>query len=104
MWTEIYHGILGRVKAWSVVTTASKRTKITIEANTVLTVRRLRSSRGWCQECAREVDLLNLDEASALAGMTHPAFRECVEIRKWHFSESSDGALLICLDSLTKSM
>lgn len=85
-------------------TTARKRTQITIETSRVLIVRRMRSSRTWCPESAREVDMVGIDEATALTGMTQPAFRECVETGKWHFSESSDGAPLICLDSLMKSM
>jgi hypothetical protein len=85
-------------------TTASKRTQITVETSRVLIVRRMRSSRTWCRECAREVDAVRLDEVSALTGMTQQAFRECAETGKWHLSESSDGALLICLDSLMNSM
>jgi hypothetical protein len=87
-----------------VFTTAGKRTQITIETSRVLIVRRIRSSRTWCPECAREVDMVGIDEASALTGMTQPAFRECVETGMWHFSESSGGAPLICLVSLMKSM
>jgi hypothetical protein len=103
MWNGIYHGIVNRAKAWGSGTTASKRTRITIETARVLVVRRMRSSRAWCRECAREVEVVGLDEASALTGMTQLALRDCVETGKWHFSESSGGALLICLDSLMKS-
>lgn len=85
-------------------TTTRKRTQITIETSRVLIVRRMRSSRTWCQECARQVDAVGLDEAGSLTGMTQPALRECVGAGKWHFSESPDGAPLICLDSLMKSM
>ena len=85
-------------------TTVSKRTQITIETSRVLIIRRARSARAQCQECAREVDVVGLEEAGVLTGMTQPALRENVETRKWHFSESSEGALLICLDSLLKSM
>jgi hypothetical protein len=104
MWSGIYHGIVNRAKAWGVFTTASKRTQITIETSRVLVVRRMHSSRTWCRECAREVDVVGLEEASVLTGMTQPAFHECVETGKWHFSESSDGAPMICLVSLMKSM
>jgi hypothetical protein len=104
MWNGIYHGIVRRAKAWSVATTAMKRTQITIETSRVLIVRRMRSSRTWCPECAREVDAVGLDEATSLTGMTQPALRECVEAGKWHFSEPSGGAPMICLDSLMKSM
>jgi hypothetical protein len=104
MWSEIYHGIVRRAKAWRVDTTVSKRTQITIETSRVLIIRRTRSTRARCQECAREVDVVGLEEAGVLTGMTQPLLRECAESRKWHSSESSDGALLICLDSLMKSM
>jgi hypothetical protein len=87
-----------------VFTTARKRTQITIETSRVLIVRRMRSFRTWCPECAREVDAVGLDEATSLTGMTQPALRECVEAGKWHFSEPSGGAPMICLDSLMKSM
>jgi hypothetical protein len=103
MWNGIYHGIVRRAKAWSVATTAIKKTQITIETSRVLIVRRMRSSRTWCRECACEVDAVGLEEASALTGITQPAFRECIETGKWHFSEASDGALLICLHSLMRS-
>jgi hypothetical protein len=104
MWSEIYHGIVRRAKAWRVATTVSKRTQITIETSRVLIIRRTRSSRARCRECAREVEVVGLEEASVLTGMTQPLLRHNVETRKWHFSESSGGALLICLDSLMKSM
>jgi hypothetical protein len=104
MWIGIYHRIINRAKAWGVFTTAKKRTQITIETSRVLIVRRMHSSRTWCRECAREVDVVGLEEASALTETTRPALQECVEAGKWHLPESSDGALLICLDSLMKSM
>ena len=103
MWNGIYHGIVRRAKAWGVVITTSKKTQITAETNRVLIVRRMRSSRAWCPECGREVDAVGLEEASALTA-TQAAFREFVETRKWHFSESAEGARLICLDSLMKSI
>ena len=104
MWSGIYHGIVRRAKAWRVATTESKKMQITIETSRVLIVRRTRSSRTWCLECAREVDAVGLEEAGVLTGMTPPLLRESLEAGKWHFSQSSEGALLICLDSLLKSM
>ena len=104
MWNGIYHEIVRRAKAWSVITTTRKRTQITIETNRVLIIRRMRSSRAWCQECGCEVDVVGLEEASVLTGMTQPALRKRVDGEKWHFSHSSEGALLICLDSMRKAM
>jgi hypothetical protein len=104
MWSGIYHGIVRRAKAWVVATGTSKRTQITIETSRVLIIRRTRSIRARCVECAREVDMVGLEEAGILTGMTPPALRESAATGKWHFSESSEGALLICLDSLVESM
>ena len=104
MWSGIYHGIVRRAKAWGVFTTPCKRTQITIETSRVLILRQMRLFRSWCPECACEVDVVGLEEASALTEMTRSVLRESVQTTNWHFSESSDGALLICLDSLMKSM
>jgi hypothetical protein len=104
MWSEIYHGIVRRTKAWRVATSVSKTTQITIETSSVLIIRRTRSSRARCPECAREVDHVGLAEAGVLTGMARPALRGDVETLKWHYSESSEGAPLVCLNSLMKSM
>jgi|SRR5271169_3983074 len=104
MWDGIYHGILGRAKAWGVVVTARKTTQVTVETSRIQIIRRFRSSRNWCPECAREVDVVGLEEAGLLTGMKPLEFREYVGTCKWHFSASSDESRFICLDSLMKSL
>jgi len=87
-----------------VVATVKRTTQVTLETNRVQTIRRLRSSRNWCRECAREVDVVGFEEASALTGLTQPELRECAETGTWHLSKSSEGSQLICLHSLTNSL
>jgi hypothetical protein len=104
MWNAIYHGMLVRAKAWGAVATVRKTTQVTLETKRVQIIRRLRSSRSWCTECARDVDMVGLEEASALTGMTPPELLQWAGSGSWHFSQSSEGTQLICLDSLMKSL
>jgi hypothetical protein len=47
------------------------------------------------------VDIL---QAEALAGAAQPKLRDCAEDARWHSVEGSDGAPLVCLESVLKSM
>jgi hypothetical protein len=102
MWSGIYHGILWRAKAWGKVVTARKMTQVTVETDRIQIIRRFCTSRNWCPECAREVEVVGVDEASSLTGMTQPELRACGGTSRWHFSVSAEGSPLICLDSLMK--
>jgi hypothetical protein len=104
MWNGLYHGILVRAKAWGVATTVIKTTQLTRETSRVQIIRRLRSSRNWCPQCAREVDGVGLEEAVVLTGLTLLELQGCVGTGKWHFCKSSDESQLICLDSLMNSL
>lgn len=81
----------------------SKRTEITMETEQVLTIRWRHSTRGWCQECGREVEMVGLAEAEGITGMTQPVLQAGAQIQKWHISEDQDGSPLICLASLLRS-
>ena len=80
-----------------------RRTEVTIETDRVLVIRR-HSTRVWCQECAREVDMVGLADASVLTGITEQGMRHGAQAWKWHLSEGQDGAPVICLESLLKSL
>jgi excisionase family DNA binding protein len=45
--------------------------------------------------------MVTAEEAAAVAGVTRRTIYTLVEAGNIHFSESSDGALFICLKSLT---
>ena len=78
--------------------TAYKRTRITVETEQVLVIRRRGCARRWCQECAREVDMVSFAEAGALTGLAERQLCECARTEKWHLAV--DGSPLICLESL----
>jgi len=81
----------------------TRRMHIIIETDEVTIIRRHCARRTWCLECAREVELIGMDEAGALVGMTQRAVRDCAETRGWHLSDPGDGTQLVCLTSLLKT-
>jgi hypothetical protein len=103
-WEAIYHGILRwATKQHAVVNLTNKR-QITIETHSMTIIRQRRNLRAWCHECAREVDMIDIEEARALAGVTPQALRHSAGTQGWHLLESGDGLLLVCLESLLKSL
>jgi hypothetical protein len=81
-----------------------KRTEITIETDRIVTIRRRRSLRIWCRECGRMVDAVGVEEAGATTGMKRPIARDRTGAEGWHVCEGWNGEMLICLESVLKSM
>ena len=79
-----------------------KRTKITIETHRVQIIRRRKQAvQAWCPECSATVPMLTPEEAAALVNVTSRTIYRRVETGELHFTETPEGALLICLNSLT---
>ena len=104
MWNEIYHGILGRAKNGSGFVTTRTSTQITIETKQAIIVHRPAAKRMWCPTCAREVDIVELEEAKALIGVTRPIPRGDMGCQQCHVVKVVDGSVRICLDSVLRSM
>ncbi len=80
-----------------------KRTETTIETHQVQIVRRRRREvEAWCSDCAENVRMIAPESAAVLAQVTLRAVFRRVEAGELHFIETRDGALLICLNSLTQ--
>ena len=98
---------LSRFQRWAkslgTVLTPAKRTEITVETSKVLIIRKRRSTRGWCEQCGREVDLIRLEEAEALADVM-PLEGECAHADAWHMCEGPDGTPRVCIESVRDSM
>ena len=82
---------------------AHKLTEITIETERVLIIRRRQPTRGWCQDCGCEVDMVGAAEAQALTGIAQPLLRDCAQARMWHFREGAEETTLVCLESILRS-
>lgn len=78
-----------------------RRTEITIETDRILVVRRRRPPlEEWCSRCGGLVPMITVDEAASVARVTSRTIYRWVEIDRLHYTETSDGRLLICLESI----
>ena len=79
----------------------TKTTEITIERSEVLVVRRANKALyAWCAECEAEVRMGTPEEAAALAHLSMRTIYRRVETGRVHFTETVDGGLLVCLNSI----
>jgi hypothetical protein len=105
MWREIYHEFRRWVKVSESIAGAYQRTQITVETDRFWIIRKSHTTRGWCAECGREVDMVELKEAGTgkpqpLLGQ--PMLPGCADSRGWHWSRAEDGSPRICLESVLK--
>lgn len=56
----------------------------------------------WCSACRNDVSTARPDDAARLAGMSTRAIYAGIEAGQVHFSESQDGTLFVCIDSLSQ--
>jgi hypothetical protein len=79
-----------------------RRTEITIETErlVVMGARRQRAVR-WCVPCDMHVEMLTTDEAALLAHVTSRIIFSWVEAGRVHYTETDEGLLLICPNSLS---
>ena len=84
----------------------SKRTRIevTLETHTVTITRQGECVRGWCRECADEVEMVGIEGAAFLTGRAEPMVHDCPRVQGWHLSTSAAGMSLVCLNSLRESI
>jgi hypothetical protein len=81
-----------------------QRTEITIQTERLVLIQRRRSTRAWCQQCGREVEMVGLSQAAALAAGGKPVLPDSSQGQGWHVSEDQNGSPLICLESVLKSI
>ena len=78
----------------------AKRTRITIETDSLLILRSRSSRRAWCPRCLAEADMIALDEVGVISNLERPALEEWLNSEELHRSRATDGSTLICLNSL----
>lgn len=82
-----------------------KRTKITVQTDQVRVIRRRRScGMQWCEPCAAPAEMLSAEEAAVVSGLSVRAIFRQVEASELHFTETADGLLWICFNSLLARM
>ena len=94
-----------RRRVWSVHFPGGKvrkrKTKITVESHQVTVIRHSQASvRAWCAVCGEPVRMVTADQAAIVTGTSLRAVLRQVEADQLHFTETTEGRLFICLNSL----
>lgn len=76
------------------------RTEITFEMDRLIVLNRSRTS-DWCSSCSRPVEMLSVDDAALVAHVSSVTIFRWAIAGDLHSSESADGLLLICPNSLS---
>ncbi len=71
------------------------RTEITVETERLVIVSRHRRG-AWCSPCARQVEMLTVDDAAILFHVASRTVFYWAESGVVHSSETPEGLLLIC--------
>lgn len=78
-----------------------RKTEIIVERDQVLVARKLEGRLlHWCEACARQSHLVTVDEAAVIGSQSSRAVYQRAEEGSLHFTETPEGLLLICLNSL----
>jgi hypothetical protein len=77
-----------------------RTTRITVETDTFLVVRRAKASLAWCPECGAEVDAITLTPESFEEPTTATQVEQWLGTGRLHLWHTSGGAVQICVPSL----
>ncbi|HYV82402.1 MAG TPA: hypothetical protein VE931_02745 [Pyrinomonadaceae bacterium] len=75
------------------------RTEITVERERWVVVHKHRRI-AWCRSCSRRLQMLSTDDAAILAGVNSRTIFHWAESGVVHSTETAEGLLLICPNSL----
>ena len=78
----------------------TKRTEITIETARVTVISKPTRMIWLCAGCRKQVDWITVDEAARLTGASSRNIFRMIEAGELHSSETGDGILAVCPDSL----
>jgi hypothetical protein len=79
----------------------TKTTEITVETDEWFIIkRRDRSAHGPCERCGARVQMVTLAEAASIARVSELVICGQIKARFLHSTQTPDGQVLICLNSL----
>ena len=80
----------------------AKRTRITIETDSLLVLRGRKSLRAWCPQCGAEAEMIPLDDLGVVSNLPPAEVQAWRESPDLHHTKTADGTALICLNSMLK--
>ncbi len=81
-----------------------KTTRITVETDTLMVIRRAKAIPAWCPDCRAEVDAIALGSDSLAEAATAAQLQEWLDTGKLHFWQPTDGPAQVCVPSLLQSI
>jgi len=86
------------------IVAAKKNTKITIESETVLLIRRDGLPEIWCSGCSGQAKAIALDTLRVMANVSASVIEHCLQPEEFHIYEAPNGERMVCLNSLLRSL
>jgi hypothetical protein len=80
-----------------------RTTRVTVETDTLLVIRRAQAALAWCPGCGAEVDVITLTPDSFAEPATAVQIEQCLATGKLHLWHTADGVVQICVTSLLHS-
>lgn len=77
-----------------------KTTRITVETDTLLVIRRAKAALAWCPGCCAEVDVITLTPDSFAEPATAAQVEQWFGTGKLHLWHTAEGAVQICVNSV----
>jgi hypothetical protein len=81
---------------------AVRTTRITVETELLVVIRRAKAVLAWCPECLANVETITLDADSLAEPATAAQIQEWLATGKLHLWQPINGSAQICVTSLLK--
>lgn len=81
----------------------AKTTRITVETETLLVIRRAKTVLARCPECHAEVEVITVDNDALAEPVMAAQFQEWLGTSKLHLWQTANGTTQICLISLVRN-
>jgi hypothetical protein len=80
----------------------AKRTRITIETDSLLVLRGRKSLWAWCPQCGAEAEMILLNDVGVVSNLPPADVQAWMESPDLHHTKTASGTDLICLNSMIK--
>ena len=80
----------------------ARETRLTIETESLLILRGRSPLWAWCREWGGRVEMIPLDGVGVISNLTSSEVELWMQSEDLHHTTTSDGASLICLNSMLK--
>ncbi|GEM_PF-2157548 len=77
-----------------------QRVEITLKSERSISIKSSRALTALCEACGREVQMFTPGQAAIICGLSSREVYHRVESGAVHFTETVEGLLLVCLESL----